>query len=252
MEYTILKLAHLAGISTRTLRYYDEINLLKPARINSSGYRIYSQKEVNQLQQILFYKELGVGLDEVKQIIQNPMFDDMKALQDHHQKLLEKRKQLDAMIETVTITIQSRKGEITMTDQQKFEGFKKQLVEENEQKYGQELREKYGDDVVKHSHEQFKNLTKEQYETMNQLSYEILAVLEEAMESNDPSSELAQTLAKKHHEWLGYTWPTYSKEAHAGLAQMYVADPRFTAYYDEKVKTGAAQFLCDAILIYTK
>ena len=89
-------------------------------------------------------------------------------------------------------------------------------------------------------------------EAMNQLSYEILALLEEAMETNNPESELAQVLAKKHHEWLGYTWPSYSKEAHAGLAQMYVADPRFTAYYDEKIKPGAAQFLCDAILVYTK
>ena len=203
MEYTILKLAHLAGISTRTLRYYDEIDLLKPARMSSSGYRIYSQKEVDQLQQILFYKELGVGLDEIKQIINNPQFDDMQALQDHYQKLLEKRKQIDTMIETVQLTIQSRKGEIKMTDKQKFEGLKKQLIEE-------------------------------------------------AMETNNPESELAQVLAKKHHEWLGYTWPSYSKEAHAGLAQMYVADPRFTAYYDEKIKPGAAQFLCDAILVYTK
>ena len=252
MEYTILKLAHLAGISTRTLRYYDEIDLLKPARMSSSGYRIYSQKEFDQLQHILFYKELGVGLDEIKQIINNPQFDDMQALQDHYQKLLEKIKQIDTMIETVQLTIQSRKGEIKMTDKQKFEGLKKQLIEENEQRYGQELREKYGEDVINHSNKQFKNLSKEQYEAMNQLSYEILALLEEAMETNNPESELAQVLAKKHHEWLGYTWPSYSKEAHAGLAQMYVADPRFTAYYDEKIKPGAAQFLCDAILVYTK
>ena len=94
MEYTILKLAHLAGISTRTLRYYDEIDLLKPARMSSSGYRIYSQKEVDQLQQILFYKEFGGGLDEIKQIINNPQIDDMQAIQDQYQKLLEKRKQI--------------------------------------------------------------------------------------------------------------------------------------------------------------
>ena len=87
---------------------------------------------------------------------------------------------------------------------------------------------------------------------MKQISYEILDLLEKGMDSNDPSSEIAQQLAKKHHQWLLYTWPSYNKEAHAGLAQMYVADSRFTAYYDEKVKPGAAQFLCDAILVYTK
>ena len=69
MEYTILKLGKLAGVSTRTLRYYDEIGLLKPTRINSSGYRIYGSPEVDRLQQILFYRELGVGLMDIKKIV---------------------------------------------------------------------------------------------------------------------------------------------------------------------------------------
>jgi DNA-binding transcriptional MerR regulator len=80
MEYTIQKLAKLAGVSKRTLRYYDEIDLLKPARINSSGYRIYSQKEVDRLQQILFYRELGVDLHSIKEIMTDPTFDRAKAL----------------------------------------------------------------------------------------------------------------------------------------------------------------------------
>ena len=90
MEYTIQKLAHLAGVSTRTLRYYDEVGILKPARINSSGYRIYSQKEVDRLQQILFYRALEVGIDEIKQLLLNPSYDELDALNDHYQKLLEK------------------------------------------------------------------------------------------------------------------------------------------------------------------
>ena len=87
MEYTIQKLAHLAGVSTRTLRYYDEVRILKPARINSSGYRIYSQKEVDRLQQILFYRALEVGIDEIKQLLLNPSYDELDALNDHYQKL---------------------------------------------------------------------------------------------------------------------------------------------------------------------
>lgn len=251
MEYTILKLAKLANISTRTLRYYDEIQLLKPARVNASGYRIYGQAEVDRLQQILFYRELGVGLNEIKEIMTDPTFDEMKALTDHYQKLLAKRQQLDQLIETVNKTIQSRSGGIKMDDKQKFEGFKQKLIDENELKYGKEIREKYGDDVINASHKQFKHLTEQQYQEMVELSYQILETLEEAMKTNDPSGELAQTLAKMHHQWLRYTWPNYSKEAHAGLAKMYVADERFTAYYDDNIKPGAANFLKDAILIYT-
>ena len=91
MEYTVQKLSRLAGVSSRTLRYYDEIGILKPARINSSGYRIYGQMEVDRLQQILFYKELGVNLKDIKEIINLPTFDGIAALRQHRQKLLEKR-----------------------------------------------------------------------------------------------------------------------------------------------------------------
>src|SRR3954468_11887763 len=105
MEYTIQKLASLAGVSTRTLRYYDEIGILKPARINSSGYRIYGQAEVNRLQQILFYRELGVNLESIKEIVTAPSFDGTKALREHREKLLEKKEQLDKLITNVDKTI---------------------------------------------------------------------------------------------------------------------------------------------------
>ena len=93
MEYTVQKLGNLAGISTRALRYYDEIGILKTARINSSGYRIYGQAEVDRLQQILFYRELGVSLESIKDIVTSPSFDGTSALIEHREKLLEKRKQ---------------------------------------------------------------------------------------------------------------------------------------------------------------
>src|SRR3954468_24429952 len=101
MEYTVQKLASLTGISTRTLRFYDEIGILKPARINSSGYRIYGQAEVNRLQQILFFRELGVGLDRIKEIVTSLSFNGADALKEHREKLLEKRAQLDSLIATV-------------------------------------------------------------------------------------------------------------------------------------------------------
>jgi DNA-binding transcriptional MerR regulator len=250
MEYTILKLAKLANISTRTLRYYDEIGILKPARINSSGYRIYSGKEVDLLQQIMFYREMGVDLDTIKEIITRSAFDEMKALQKHLSNLLKQKQQLELLIANVEKTIEVKKGLTKMSDKEKFEGFKQKLVEENENKYGSEIREKYGEDVVKQSNQKFLKLSKEEYDRFEKLGQEVLDTLEQAFKTGDPAGELAQKTAQLHREWLSFTWNSYSKEAHAGLANMYVEDERFTAYYDKK-QPGLARFLRDAVLIYT-
>jgi DNA-binding transcriptional MerR regulator len=250
MEYTIQKLASLAGVSTRTLRYYDEIGILKPARINSSGYRIFGQEEVNRLQQILFYRELGVGLDSIKEIVTAPSFDGENALREHREKLLEKREQLDKLIANVDKTIALSEGRITMSNKEKFEGFKKKMVEDNEKKYGKEIREKYGKDTVEASNAKVMNMTEEQYQEVTALAEQLHSTLAEAYKIGDPAGELAQKAAHLHKQWLTYYWKEYSKEAHAGLAQMYVDDERFTAYYD-KEQPGTAVFLRDAIHIYT-
>jgi DNA-binding transcriptional MerR regulator len=250
VEYTVQKLAKLAGVSTRTLRYYDEIGILKPARINSSGYRIYGQNEVDRLQQILFYRELGVNLTDIKQIMTNPAFDESKALKEHREQLLDKRKQIDLLIANVDKTIAQKEGRGIMSDQEKFEGFKKKALEENEKKYGNEIREKYGDETVKQSNEKFMNMSKEDHEAVTRLSEELMETLSDAMKTGDPAGELGQKAAELHKQWIMYFWPQYSKEAHAGLAQMYVDDERFTAYYD-KQQPGTAEFLRDAIFVYT-
>lgn len=249
MEYTISKLANMAGVSTRTLRYYDEINLLKPARINTSGYRIYGQREIDRLQQILFYRALDVDLDTIIKIMNDHNFHHLDALNQHYAALVQKRVHLDELIETVEKTIEHQKGEKMMSNNEKFEVFKKQIITENENQYGKEIREKYGNQTVEASNEKFRGMSKEQYETMEKLGNEILALLPKAFETGDPVSDLAQELAAKHKEWLTYTWPSYSKEAHKGLADMYVADERFKSYYDNVVN-GGTEFLRDAIHFY--
>lgn len=250
MEYTVQKLGKLAGISTRTLRYYDEIGILKPARISSSGYRIYGQNEVNRLQQILFFRELGVGLDAIKEVVTAPSFNGAKALRQHHEKLLAKREQLDKLIANVEKTIAVTEGRIEMTDKEKFEGFKQKLIDENEEKYGDEIREKYGKETVEKSNAHFRNMSKEDYDKMSSLAEEVQKTLADAFKTGDPGSEQAQKAADLHKQWITYCWGNYNKEAHQGLAQMYVDDERFTAYYD-KEQPGTAVFLRDAINIYT-
>ncbi len=250
MEYTVQKLGLLAGVSTRTLRYYDEIDLLKPARINSSGYRIYGQQEVDRLQQILFYRELGVSLEEIKEILDSPTFDADRALREHREKLLERRAQLDALIANVDLTLAQREGTKTMSDKQKFEGFKQKLIDDNEAQYGEEIRAKYGSDQVDKSNQKIKGMTEQEYAALEQLNEELHETLAQAFATGDPAHELAQKAADLHRQWLSFYWDSYSKEAHAGVAQMYVDDPRFTAYYD-KEQPGVAEFLRDAVVIYT-
>ena len=250
MEYTVQKLARMAGVSPRTLRYYDEISMLKPARINSSGYRIYGQAEVDRLQQILFYRELGVSLESIKDIVTAPSFNGAQALNEHREKLLEKREQLDVLISNVEKTIAQSEGRIMMMDQEKFAGFKQKLVDDNEAKYGKEIREKYGAETVNKSNQKVKGMSQEQFAEVTKLGTEVIETLQAAFKTGDPAGELAQKAADLHRQWLCFYWDSYTKEAHAGVAQMYVDDPRFTAYYDEK-QPGTAKFLRDAVHIYT-
>ncbi len=245
------KLGALAGVSTRTLRYYDEIGILRPARINSSGYRIYGQAEVDRLQQILFYRELGLSLEGIKELVTAPSFDGARALREHHEQLLQRKQQLEMLILNVEKTLAQTEGRITMSNEEKFAGFKQKLIDDNEQKYGQEIREKYGEEAVEKSNRKLKNMTEEQHAAIQQLEAEMFAMLEQAMEDGDPASVLAQKAADLHRQWLTFYWDTYTKEAHAGVAQMYVDDERFTAYYD-KTRPGVAKFLRDAVHVYTE
>ncbi|MDR2559809.1 MAG: MerR family transcriptional regulator [Oscillospiraceae bacterium] len=251
MEYTINKLSKMSGVSTRALRYYDEINLLKPLRVAQSKYRIYGQEQVDTLQQILFYRELDFSLEDIKAMLFASDFDRGRAFTEHLSMLQNKRERLDTLILNVTKSITAMKGEITMSNQEKFEGFKQALIDENEQKYGEEVRAKYGDAVVDESNANLKGLTQEQYNEGERLLAEFEATLKAAFATGDPAGEPAQQACDLHKQWLMVFYPHYSKEYHLGLAEMYVADERFKANY-EKLAVGCTEFLRDAINIYAQ
>jgi len=246
MELTIGELAQYAGISKRTLRYYDEIVLLKPKKKSPSGYRLYGGEEVNRLQQILFYRELDLDLDTIKTILDDPQFDRIQALQEHMESLMKKQEHIEILLQTVKKSLQEARGEILMSENEKFEGFKEELIEKNEQAYGKEARKKYGNEEVEASQAKLMRMSEESFAEFDQLDKEILEKLEMAERTKDPSSEAAQEVARLHKQWLLYTWASYTKEAHANLAQMYVDDPRFGEHYQ-----GRAEFLRDAIHIFT-
>ncbi len=249
MTYTIQQLARLAGVSTRTLRYYDQLGLLVPTRDEANDYRVYGRNEVDRLQQILFYRELGVPLGDIQRVLDAEGFDASAALVGHLDALLSRRSQLDRLIANVQKTISAAKGETTMQDKEKFDGFMQKLIDENERQYGQEIRAKYGDDAVNRSNDKLKGMNEKQYADVEALSAAVNDALKAAFEDGDPAGPLAQKACALHKQWLCNYWDSYSKEAHMGVAQMYVDDERFTAYYD-KIAPGCAVFLRDAINHY--
>ena len=251
MEYTVKTLAQLAGVTPRTLRWYDKEGLLKPLRITDAGYRIYGPEQVDRLQMILFYRELGVELSTIRSILSDPDFDRTEALQNHLSELEVRRERLDALILTVQKAITETKGGSKMSDFEKFEAFKRSMIQNNEAQYGREIREKYGDEAIDRSNEKVLSMTEEDYSDVQSLEHAICSALTEAVRSGvSPTGEVGLRIAELHRKWLSYYWNTYTPQAHAGLARMYVLDERFTAYYD-KEESGCAAFLRDAILAYT-
>lgn len=248
----IHELAKLSGITTRTLRYYDEIGLLIPEKRRDTGYRIYHQQHIDRLQQILFYRELDMPLDQIKDILNAEGFEQLKSLRQHQDALLLKKQYINGLLETVKKTIESIEDGLTMTNEEKFEGFKQQIINENERYYGEEIRNKYGEGSVLGTYSMVRNMTEEQYQTMQAIEGTLLASLQEAMKEGNSASELALEVAEHHKQWLSFYWPKYTKEAHVGLAQMYMEDQRFIEYYDSRVAPGATQFLTACIVHYAQ
>lgn len=250
-QYTVNELANLSGVSVRTLHYYDQIGLLCPTRVTQNQYRSYNSNDVNQLQQILFYRKLGIPLKKIKCIMDAPDYDKTQALEMQLEELLQEKCQLELLINNVIKTLRSLKGELEMTDMEKFEGFKQRLLANNEKVYGKEIRENFGDTLINASNERFQSMDKNQFESAQDLSLQINETLKKAFEQGNPAGELAQNACDLHRQWLCMFWKdgTYSKEAHKVLAEGYVKDPRFTAYYD-KLGKGCTKFFRDAINIY--
>jgi DNA-binding transcriptional MerR regulator len=251
MEYTITDLGKLAGISTRTLRFYDAIDLLRPVSLNHAGYRVYGQNEVNLLQQILFYRALGFPLSQIKSIVTASGFDSVQALHEHKAALLKEKARIERLIEGVEETLNSQKEENNMANEKKFKALKEKNISDNDQKYGKEIREKYGNEIVDESHKKYRDMDPETFARAQKLAKEIMDLLIQAMDEKDIHSETAKKLVVTHKEWLMIYWPKYSAEAHRGLADTYVHDERFTKFYDNS-RHGAAQFLRNAIYEHAK
>lgn len=252
MEYGIRELAEMAGVSARTLRWYDRLGLLKPVRVGENGYRFYSEREVNRLQHILFYREMGLELKIIGEMLDDPTFDRMTALHDHLRTLEQERDRADRMIACLKRTIEAEERNENMAAHEKFEAFKRNAVEENEKKYGKEARQKYGDEAVNASNARMMNMSEDKYNEWQRIGAEIQTRLESAVQNGlSADGSEAKAIAELHKQWLCFTWAKYTVQAHAGVAEMYIMDERFTQYYDAKIP-GCARFLRDAVKNWLK
>lgn len=252
MEYTIQELSRLSGVTTRALRWYDKIGLLKPSGRTEGGYRLYGPAEVDRLQDILYYRALGVELARIGECLDDPSFDRLTVLRGHLAALERERERIQGLILSVKATILTQERNEIMSDEKKFEAFKRCAVEENERKYGAETREKYGDAEIDQANAQMMGLTREQYAEWERLGREILEKLSAAVAAGaDPAGETGKEIAELHRRWLTVTGSRYDVQRHRGLAELYVQDGRFTACYDRE-RPGCAQFLRDAVLRWVK
>ncbi|MBQ6849935.1 MAG: MerR family transcriptional regulator [Oscillospiraceae bacterium] len=249
MKYSISQLSKLAGVSSRTLRYYEEIGLLLPREKGENGYRYYSSQQVDKLQQIMFYRSFDMELDDIKNILNSDEFDPVTALESHLVKLENQKAKINRLIDNVNKTILSLKGETTMSDKEKFAAFKQNIVDKNEEKYGAEARRKYGDKAVDDTNKKILDMSLDNWNSLEELNELLNKTLKIAVEKGDPASETAQKACALHKEWLGYYWNFYNKEAHLNLCLMYTQDERFKEYY-EKIAPGCADFLYEAMKIY--
>lgn len=247
MEYSIHELSKLSGVSTRTLRWYDEIGLLKPGRVADSGYRYYGPAQVDRLQEILTYRALGVELARIRDCLDAPSFDRLALLRQHLTALYAQKDRLESMIGSVEQTIRREERKEPMKDKAKFAALQEQAVAENEAAYGQEARRRYGNQAVDAANQTLLGMSPARYEAWTALDAELRQRLEDAVTGSlSPDGEEGKALCELHRRWLAMTDKTLTAAKQKGIAELYVLDERFTAYYDRRVP-GCAQFLRDAV-----
>lgn len=238
----INEVAKLTGVTVRTLHYYDEIGLLKPSEITDAGYRLYDVAALETLQQILFFRELGFPLNDVKAIMSDPQYDRTEALTRHKELLLQKRDHIDGLIGLVDKTL---KGEHDMS----FKQFDTTDFEAAKKKYSAEVKERWGDTAA-YAESEKKTVGYDDGQ-WNILSCEGDAILQEFGDSSNtsPDSSEAQALVKKWQDYITANFYNCTKEILSCLGQMYVGDKRFTQSID-KHGDGTAKFMADAIEVF--
>jgi len=251
MPYTVGEIADLAGISVRTLHHYDQIGLLRPESVSEAGYRLYTGRDAEKLQQILFFRELGFSLKETGEIVNRPGFDRVKALEMHKELLVEKGKRLQALIRSVESTINAIKGGSQMDNKKMFDAFDMSEIERHKEEYAEETKQKYGStDAYKESLKKTARYTKEDWAAITKHGNELYARIASFMDSGrSPADPGVQQIVAQCRQHITDSFYNCTPEIFRGLGDLYVSDVRFTENID-KVRPGLAAYLKEAIEIY--
>ncbi|HYC83198.1 MAG TPA: MerR family transcriptional regulator [Candidatus Paceibacterota bacterium] len=244
MSYTVQQLAKIAGITVRALHHYDTIDLLKPEHVGSNGYRYYGEKELLKLQQIMFFREIELSLEEIRKVLDDPGFDLRQALKEHRNLVELKRQRMDTLLKTIDKTISKLTANKTMPDKDLYDGFSKEEAEA----YAQEAKERWGStEAYKQSQERYAKLSNEDKRHIQEAGDLLLKEIVASMDKGADSPEV-QALIARHYDGLRAFYEP-SLEIYRGLGSMYVDDPRFVAFF-EKYHPDLPVFMRDAIHIY--
>ncbi len=243
MKMHIKEFAKLTGVSVRTLHYYDEIGLLKPAFVDEqNGYRFYDENSLERMQEILFYRELDFELKSISEILSSPDYDKQKALAEQRKLLELKKERLQRIIDALD---DATKGKVTMAvfDNSDYETARKQYEAEAKQRWGET-------DAYKEHTEKTAGYTKDKWQDVNDGLNTVLAKFAECKKNGcSADSDEALALVKELQNYITENYYTCTKEILVGLGQMYVADERFKNNID-KHTPGTAEFISESIKIY--
>jgi DNA-binding transcriptional MerR regulator len=240
--YTVKQLADLAGVSRRTLHYYDEKGLLRPSSLGENGYRYYDDEALHRLQQILFYRELGLELGQIKEVLDDPDFDTVSALQAHRRALQERIARLQTLIRTVDTTIMHWIGEVKVSEKNIFEGFS----EEKQQQYEVEAVDRWGDGAVQ-SIKLWNSYSDSRKAEIMQEGSKIYQEIAASMDKGAGDPEIRALLVRWHEHLRYFYEPTI--EILGGLGEMYHDHPDFNATFT-RIHPDLPAFLKKAIAIY--
>jgi DNA-binding transcriptional MerR regulator len=245
-SYSVKQLADLAGVSSRTLHYYDQTGLLKPAGTTENGYRYYEEKELLRLQQILFYRELAFSLEEIKIILEKPDFDVLVALSSHRKLLRQQIFRLNKLVNTVDKTLEHLKGETEMQDQEYYGGFNK----EHQEKYEGEILHKYGNTAINESKKRMGKWSKTDFARITAEGDKIFCAICGNMNKGAHNLDV-QAQVKGLHQWLNNFY-SCNLEMLEGIGQMYNDHPDFRKMFQTKYHQDMPEFLKRAIEHYCR
>lgn len=243
--FTVKQLATMASVTPRTLHYYDEIGLLEPASVGANGYRYYDEQDLLRLQQILFYRELGMPLEKIRAILENPGFDILSALASHRQELRKRIAQMERLLRTVDQTMLYLEGKKEMDNRQLFEGFS----DEQQEEYEKEAMQIYDPETVKASNRRWKSYSAAEKQRIGEEGNAVYQEFLDAM-AKGPASQEAQAAVEHWRRHMSYFW-TPNEEQLLGLANGYNEDPRFKEKFD-RIDPGLAAFIREAVRVYVK